>query len=63
MNNLKYYNDSLAYDFDMFMPKTAPEERRDNIVVMPQKAEKQNKRIVADCSYAKNRIEKRNLNK
>lgn len=26
-------------------------------------AEEQNKRIVADCSYAKNRIEKRNLNK
>ena len=26
-------------------------------------AEEQNKRIVADCSFAKNRIEKRNLNK
>lgn len=26
-------------------------------------AEEQNKRIIADCSYAKNRIEKRNLNK
>ena len=36
MNNLKYYNDSLAYDFDMFMPKTAEKvNRRDNIVVMP----------------------------
>ena len=33
MNNIKYYNDSLAYDFEMFMPKTAEtEKRRDNIV-------------------------------
>ena len=44
MNNLKYYNDSLAYDFDMFMPKTAPEERRDNIVVMPNKSLNNKKR-------------------
>ena len=29
----------------------------------PTKPKEQNKRIVADCSYAKNRIEKRNLNK
>ncbi len=43
MDNLKYYNDSLAYDFDMFMPKTAEKSNpRDNIVVMP--AVKQNKR-------------------
>ncbi len=36
MNNIKYYNDSLAYDFEMFMPKTAPKHNtRDNIVVMP----------------------------
>jgi cell division protein FtsL len=43
VNNLKYYNDSLAYDFEMFMPKEK-KQPRDNIVVMPQKAEKQNKR-------------------
>ena len=37
MNNIKYYNDSLAYDFEMFMPKTADtEKRRDNIVAMPK---------------------------
>lgn len=37
MDNLKYYNDSLAYNFEMFMPKTAPkEEPRDNIIVMPK---------------------------
>ena len=39
MNNIKYYNDSLAYDFEMFMPKKAPTKREnDNIVVMPKKA-------------------------
>ena len=36
MDNLKYYNDSLAYDFAMFMPKEK-EQTRDNIIVMPQK--------------------------
>ena len=41
MNNMKYYNDSLAYDFEMFMPKTAEEKNsRDNIVVMPKTAER-----------------------
>ena len=41
MNNLKYYNESLAYDFEMFMPKsnTAP-SKKDNIVVMPKAANK-----------------------
>lgn len=37
MNNIKYYNDSMAYDFEMFMPKPADEPgRRDNIVVLPK---------------------------
>ncbi len=35
MNNLKYYNDSLAYDFEMFMPKEKQQNNRNNIVVMP----------------------------
>ncbi len=48
MNNIKYYNDSLAYDFDMFMPKTAEKsDRRENIVVMPKRAERQKKRNAA----------------
>ncbi len=34
MDNLKYYNDSLAYDFDMFMPKPK-REQKDNIVKLP----------------------------
>lgn len=35
MNNMKYYNESLAYDFEMFAPKTASTPKnRDNIVVM-----------------------------
>ena len=37
MNNVKYYNDSLAYDFDMFMPSPARQKQsKDNIVVMPK---------------------------
>ncbi len=48
MDNLKYYNDSLAYDFEMFMPKEAPKTKpRDNIVVMPSSSKKQNTRKVA----------------
>ena len=36
MNNMKYYNDSLAYDFDRFMSSAAPERKReDNIVRLP----------------------------
>ena len=35
MNNMKYYNDSLAYDFEMFMPRTAEKESA-NIVKMPK---------------------------
>ena len=40
MDNLKYYNDSLAYDFEMFMPKEQ-KQNRDNIVAMPQIAHRQ----------------------
>ena len=47
MNNIKYYNDSLAYDFEMFMPKTVETEKRDNIVVMPKTAERSKKRTRA----------------
>lgn len=36
MDNLKYYNDSLAYDFEMFMPRTAEKENKDNIVKLSQ---------------------------
>lgn len=38
MNNLKYYNDSLAYDFQLFMPKAKPQETPDdNIIKMPER--------------------------
>lgn len=40
MDNLKYYNDSLAYDFEMFMPRTA-EKENDNIVKLPQSSPRQ----------------------
>lgn len=36
VDNLKYYNDSLAYDFEMFMPRLAEPVRKDNIVKLPQ---------------------------
>lgn len=36
MDNLKYYNDSLAYDFEMFMPRSTETVRKDNIVKLPQ---------------------------
>lgn len=48
MDNVKYYNDSLAYDFEMFMPRTAVKaEPRDNIVVMPKVAAAAKKRKAA----------------
>ena len=48
MDNMKYYNDSLAYDFEMFMPKTAENQNtRDNIVVMPKTAERSKRRTRA----------------
>lgn len=36
VDNLKYYNDSLAYDFEMFMPRSAEPARKDNIVRLPE---------------------------
>ncbi|MBR3592417.1 MAG: hypothetical protein IKL46_06145 [Clostridia bacterium] len=36
MDNLKYYNDSLAYDFEMFMPRKEEPVRKDNIVKLPR---------------------------
>lgn len=48
MNNLKYYNESLAYDFEMFSPKKQAEPKsRDNIVVMPKTAQNTKKRNAA----------------
>ena len=36
MDNLKYYNDSLAYDFEMFMPRPVEKSNKNNIVKLPQ---------------------------
>ena len=45
MNNLKYYNDALAYDFQMFMPKAKPEPvEKDNVIKMPSQNIKKNSR-------------------
>jgi len=48
MNNMKYYNDSLAYDFEMFAPK--PErstQTKNNVVVMPKKAKRTKKKAIS----------------
>ncbi len=42
MNNAKYYNASLAYDFSMFMPKE--EKTTENVVKMPKPVSKSNGR-------------------
>lgn len=39
MDNVKYYNDSLAYDFDLFMPHTK-QSNTGNVIKMPTKATK-----------------------
>ena len=41
VDNLKYYNDSLAYDFEMFRPRSAEPVRKDNIVKMPESKHQQ----------------------
>lgn len=53
MNNMKYYNESLAYDFEMFAPKTATTPKsRDNIVVMPNKKAKKRQRAAISAVSA-----------
>lgn len=39
INNSRYYNDSLAYDFELFMPKSQPKTAE--VVKMPQKKKRQ----------------------
>ncbi len=41
VDNLKYYNDSMAYDFEMFMPRSAEPVRKDNIVRLPKTKQQQ----------------------
>ena len=51
MNNSKYYNDSLAYDFEMFMPKK--KEQKAEIVKMPSARAKRNVRKRASRRVSK----------
>ncbi len=44
MDNIKYYNDSLAYDFEMFMPKSNTASGRATVVEMPKSRAKATKR-------------------
>lgn len=50
MNNVKYYNDSLAYDFNMFMPResvaTAAAGSKRNVVSMPKPVSRKRARAV-----------------
>ncbi len=52
VDNLKYYNDSLAYDFEMFMPRSAEPVRKDNIVKLPKSKQQRraNRRAVKRVS-------------
>lgn len=46
VDNLKYYNDSMAYDFEMFMPRSVEPTKKDNIVKLPKtKQQKKTKRL------------------
>ena len=47
MDNLKYYNDSLAYDFNLFAPKEKEQKYADNIIKMPDKVKKQRSKAKA----------------
>ena len=55
MNNVKYYNDSLAYDFNMFMPRetsgAAAVSRKENVLTMP-KAVSKNKAKAAKATVS-----------
>ena len=44
MDNIKYYNDSLAYDFERFMPRPAEKQNRDNVVKLPNANPRQHAR-------------------
>ena len=43
MDNVRYYNDSFAYDFDLFMPHEK-KSNTDNVIKMPETAVKKKKR-------------------
>ena len=55
INNSKYYNDSLAYDFELFMPKQKTAEQ-DKIVKMPRKKAVEKKAGPKARAKAKRRV-------
>jgi len=46
MNNMKYYRDNLAHDYDMFMPKEKP-QNPEKIIPMPKNREKSSNKTSA----------------
>ena len=47
MDNVKYYNDSLAYDFNRFMPREKSHENKENIVKLSTPKVRQRKKKAA----------------
>lgn len=48
MNNFKYYNDSLAYDYDLFMPKQKSAKTENIIKMTESKAEVKKRKSAAE---------------
>ena len=46
MNNLKYYDNTLAYDYNLFMPREK-QAVEDNIIKMPAKAKKRQPKVLS----------------
>ena len=53
MNNIKYFNDNLAHDYDRFMPRTNQNTQEDNVVNFTPKPQKKRKVKAKSVSNAK----------
>ncbi len=49
MNNVKYYNDNLAYDFNLFMPKEEKKAKADSKVISVGSHKKRNAKRAASA--------------
>ena len=56
MNNLKYYEDSLAYDFSMFSTAEKVKKNPDNIITIPEIQKKRAKRLSKASSRASGKV-------
>ncbi len=53
MNNIKYFNDNLAHDYDRFMPRTSRDTQDDNVVNFTPKVKRKTKANAKSVSSAK----------